>query len=312
MKLMIHGGAGRAIRDPSRARAVREALHSITHELWEVLTDGASAREVVRRGCELLESDPNFNAGTGSVLQDDGQVRMSASVMQALPDTPPSFSGVINATRIEHPIRLADMLQEERDRVLDGAGVADLARILGLPIYDPVTPKRLREWIAEREEAVSKEMANVVGEDRGTGTIGVVVLDGDGALCAGTSTGGRGFERVGRVSDSAMPSGNYANHAAAVSCTGIGEDITDECLGAKIAIRVTDGASLHEALERSFGEAHAHKRTLGAIAVDKAGHLGWGKTSDILLAAYHDGDQVHDTLDLPPGLFVQGAGMGLR
>jgi asparaginase (EC 3.5.1.1) len=77
-------------------------------------------------------------------------------------------------------------------------------------------------------------MAGVVAEkelvsEAGRGTMGVVALDSEGQLAVGTSTGGKGFERIGRVSDSAMPAGNYATHHAAVSCTGIGEDIIDEC-----------------------------------------------------------------------------------
>jgi L-asparaginase len=31
-----------------------------------------------------------------------------------------------------------------------------------------------------------------------------------------------------------------------VSCTGVGEDIIDECLAAKVVIRITDGFSLHQ------------------------------------------------------------------
>lgn len=116
-------------------------------------------------------------------------------------------------------------------------------------------------------------------------------------LAAGTSTGGKGFERIGRVSDSAMPAGNYATSNAGVSCTGIGEDIIDECLAPRIVVRVTDGMSLKEAMQRSFGEAHQNKRDLGAIALDVSGAIAWGKTSEILLAAYHDGEKIGDTLE---------------
>jgi L-asparaginase len=62
-------------------------------------------------------------------------------------------------------------------------------------------------------------------------------------------------------------------------------------------VRVTDGMSLKEAMQRSFGEAHQNKRDLGAIALDVSGAIAWGKTSEILLAAYHDGEKVGDTLE---------------
>ncbi|MEA5572252.1 isoaspartyl peptidase/L-asparaginase, partial [Calothrix sp. UHCC 0171] len=136
------------------------------------------------------------------------------------------------------------------------------------------------------------------------GTIGVVALDTYGNLVAGTSTGGKGFERIGRVSDSAMPAGNYATQYAGVSCTGIGEDIIDECLAAKIVVRVTDGMSLQEAMQRSFAEAQTNKRDLGAIALDARGHIAWGKTSEVILAAYHNGERMGDTLEIPEGMQV--------
>ncbi|MFM7615817.1 MAG: isoaspartyl peptidase/L-asparaginase, partial [Synechococcales cyanobacterium] len=162
-----------------------------------------------------------------------------------------------------------------------------------------LTEQRLTEWLQDRKDNFARSMANVVAEpmEQGRGTIGVVALDTQGKIAAGTSTGGKGFERIGRVSDSATPAGNYANGNAGVSCTGIGEDIIDECLAAKIVIRVTDGLSLVEAMEKSMAEAHQRGRDLGAIALDATGTIVWGKTSEMLLAAYHTGSTIGDTLD---------------
>lgn len=303
-RLILHGGAGRAMRDPSRAEHIRAVFQRACASLHEALCAGESAEEVARRGCQLLEDEPTFNAGTGSVLQADGQVRMSAALMTASPGQPPRFSGVVNARRVQHPIALAHALQRDRDRVLDGEGASELARELGLPVYDPVVPRRLREWLRERDESFDADMAAVTAPEKGSGTIGVVALDAAGRLAVGTSTGGRGFERVGRVSDSATPAGNYATEDAAVSCTGIGEDILDECLAARVVVRVTDGMTLRDAMQRSMQESLDRGRVLGAIAIDHRGAICWGKTSDILLAAYHDGQRVRDTLDLERGLVV--------
>jgi L-asparaginase len=179
----------------------------------------------------------------------------------------------------------------------------ELLRELQMPTYDPLTKLRLEEWILERESNFDRSMAGVVAErelvsEAGRGTIGVVVLDNQGRLAAGTSTGGKGFERIGRVSDSAMPAGNYATADAAVSCTGIGEDIIEECLAARIVVRVTDGLSIATAFDRSFQEAAQRQRDLGAIGIDANGTIAWGKTSEVLLAAYHDGVSMGDTLEM--------------
>lgn len=299
-KVIIHGGAGSSLKGKGGVDAVRKSLYTVIEDVYTLLLQGASAREAVVRGCQLLEDDPRFNAGTGSVLQSDGQIRMSAALMDGAAQR---FSGVINVSRVKNPIELAQTLQSSDDRVLSDIGSAELLRELQLPTYDPLTEIRLQEWIQERAGNFTRDMAGVVAErelvedNAGRGTIGVVVLDGNGQIAVGTSTGGKGFERIGRVSDSAMPAGNYATSQAAVSCTGIGEDIIDECLAARIVVRVVDGLSLPAAFERSFQEAHQNGRDLGAIGIDKTGAIAWGKTSEVLLSAYHTGERIGDTLD---------------
>lgn len=310
-RLIIHGGAGSALKDPSRADRIREALMAVVDPVYEMLEAGASAREAVVEGCRRLEDDPTFNAGTGSAIQSDGQIRMSASLMDGERQ---SFSGVINAMRLAHPIELADFLQTERDRVLADSGVTELMRELGVAPHDPLVERRFRQWIRERQRGFGKAAVDVVAEeadtegadedDRRKGTIGVVAFDQQGRLCAGTSTGGRGFERIGRVSDSATPAGNYADAHCAVSATGIGEDIIDACLSARICVRVADGMSLRDALQKSTDECDQRGHNLGAIAIDAHGHIGWCKTSDILLAAYRVGEESADTIALPHGVVV--------
>jgi len=299
-RLIIHGGAGSSLRGKGGVETVRRSLYAVLEEVYALLRSGAAAADAVVRGCQLLEDDPRFNAGTGSVLQSDGQIRMSAALMDGATQR---FSGVINVSRVKNPIDLALTLQSWDDRVLSDLGAAELVRELGLPAYDPLTEMRLQEWIQERQNGFSRDMAGVVAEPdwveetAGHGTIGVVALDGTGRIAAGTSTGGKGFERIGRVSDSAMPAGNYATAAAGISCTGIGEDIINECLAARIVVRVTDGMALPAAFAKSFQESRQHQRDLGAIGLDASGAIAWGKTSEVLLAAYHDGTAMGDTLE---------------
>ena len=304
-KVIIHGGAGSSLKSKGGVESVRHSLHKVVEEIYRLLLDGSNARTAVVRGCQRLEDNPRFNAGTGSVLQSDGQIRMSAALMDGLSQR---FSGVINVSRVKNPIELALALQDSHDRILSDYGAASLLRELQVPDHDPLTELRLLEWIQERRGDFNKEMAGVVAErelvtesSAGRGTIGVVVLDQQGQLAVGTSTGGKGFERIGRVSDSAMPAGNYGTSRAAVSCTGIGEDIIEECLAARIVVRVTDGLPLQSAFERSFTEAHQHQRDLGAIGIDQSGAIAWGKTSQVLLAAYHNGKQIGDTLEWEDG-----------
>lgn len=296
-KLIIHGGAS-SLDHKSGLATVRQSLHQIVAQVYQALLQGQTAVKAVRLGCELLENEPCFNAGTGSVLQSDGQVRMSASLMDGQRQ---NFSGVINVSRVKNPIHLAHFLQQATDRILSDYGALELARELQMPCYDPLTDFRIQEWLEERKNHCQKKMARLIADPSDTearkGTIGVVALDQAGQIAAGTSTGGKGLERIGRVSDSAMPAGNYATEKAGVSCTGVGEDIINECLAAKIVIRVGDGMSLQQAMIKSIDEAQAHQTDLAAIALDTQGNLAWGKTCPVLLTAYHTGQQIGDTLE---------------
>ncbi|NJR66563.1 MAG: isoaspartyl peptidase [Leptolyngbyaceae cyanobacterium CRU_2_3] len=301
-KLIIHGGAG--LHGKGNVGEVRRSLYEIIEEVYALLRSGSDAGAAVVRGCQLLEDNPRFNAGTGSVLQSDGQIRMSASLMSGVLQR---FSGVINVSRVKNPIDLAKFLQNSDDRVLSDFGATELARELNIPSYDPLTQSRIQEWMEEREHNFSRPMASVMSNVRetseaGRGTIGVVALDRQGRLAAGTSTGGKGFERVGRVSDSCTPAGNYATHEAAVSCTGIGEDILDECLAARIVVRVIDGMPIQTSFARSFQEAADRKRDFGAIGIGVDGTIAWGKTSEMLISACHTGDKISDTLEADLGV----------
>lgn len=299
-KLIIHGGAS-SLDDKGGLQSVRQSLHQIATEVYDLLRQGGNAIDAVIRGCQLLEDEPRFNAGTGSVVQSDGQVRMSASLMDGEKQ---NFSGVINISKVKNPIQLAHFLQQETDRILSDYGAAELAREMQLPVYDPLTDFRIEEWMEERKANFQNKnrMARLIAEfeeDKTArrGTIGVVALDQAGRIVAGTSTGGKGLERIGRVSDSAMPAGNYATQQAGVSCTGVGEDIINQCLAAKIVIRVGDGLLLPQAMEKSILEAKAQNCDLAAISLDKTGAIAWGKTCPVLLGAYHTGEKIGDTLE---------------
>ena len=147
-KLIIHGGAGSSLKGRKAAEAVRHSLYKVIEDVYSLLLTGADAREAVVRGCKLLEDDPRFNAGTGSVLQSDGQIRMSAALMDGKFQR---FSGVINVSRVQNPISLAKVLQESADRVLSENGSAELLRELNAPVYNPLTDLRLQEWMLERQ-----------------------------------------------------------------------------------------------------------------------------------------------------------------
>jgi L-asparaginase len=292
--VILHGGAGSPIDDPDRRESVRDSLEHIRSDIFAKLIDGSTAREAAVFGCERLENDPEFNAGLGSKVQADGRIRMSASLMDGHETR---FSGAIQAEDIRHPVRLADALQSRTDRVLTRRGLERLARELDLDPFDPTTLGQLETWYEKRRRELGDASDTPDGSSHAGGldhdhhgTVGVATLDEAGRLAVATSTGGRGHERAGRVSDSSMPAGNYATDQLAVSCTGVGEDIIDEALAPRLAVRVTDGARLDDAFTQTFDEAQQRERSFGAIALHADGHIAWGKTTGTLLAAWRTPD----------------------
>ena len=257
MKLIIHGGFFSESTTSLEVKLAKQnALKEIASKSYEYLKS-YSALDTVVYAVALLEDNELFNAGLGSQIQSDGKIRMSASIHDG---NTKKFSGVINVQNIQNPIALANILMGEDDRVLGAEGANKYAEEKSIPFYNPELPQRRKEY----EEKV---------KSLGLGTVGCVALDADGKIAAATSTGGKGFELVGRISDSATTAGNFANNFAGVSCTGVGEDIVSVALATKIVTRISDGFSIEKAFEKSFSELKEFDGFAGAICIDQSGNI---------------------------------------
>ena len=115
-------------------------------------------------------------------------------------------------------------------------------------------------------------------------------LDNNGKIAVATSTGGKGFEIPGRISDSATVAGNYANEFCGVSLTGVGEDIVSNATAAKIVTRVTDGFSIEKAFEKTFAELKPYDGFAGAIGIDKQGNIFHQDSHPSMVFASFDGE----------------------
>lgn len=271
--MLIHVGAGPLEPDPALRSARTEFLRSLGESAWGEIGAGQPAPLAATAIVERLESSPLFNAGYGSALQIDGLARLSASLMDGERQ---KFSGVMLATHLLHPSRLALALQDKAESVLGPLGAQLLARELGIPPENPAAPGRVRRWA---EQLTRTETAG------GAGTVGAVVLGTRGRLAAATSTGGGRGNGPERVSDSATVAGNYASAYAAISCTGISEEIVDDGLAVRLETRVRDGLSMAEASERTYREALARNRRYGWIAVDHRGAWALCRTTEAMAAA---------------------------
>lgn len=276
MKIIIHGGFfSESHTDPVTKKKKQDGLIAIVKQSYEFLKTH-TALEAVMHAVTLLEDDALFNAGIGSQIQGDGKIRMSASIMDGVTE---KFSGVINIEETKNPIQVALKLLPYDDRVLGGEGATSFARNNGFEPFSTEIPQRRTEYEAK-----------VVSQ--GLGTVGAVAIDKDGNIAAATSTGGKGFEIPGRISDSATVAGNYANAFCGVSCTGVGEDIVSNATAAKIVTRVTDGLPLQSAFEKTFAELKAINGFAGAIAIDRDGNVFHMDSHPSMVYAKFDGGEV--------------------
>jgi L-asparaginase len=280
-QLIIHGGAGSLEGKLAEAQEMHDSLCKIWKESFAILQED-TAEETVRHAIRMLEDDPIFNAGTGSKLQADGQVRMSAALMDG---THNRFSGVINVQNIRNPIEAAALLSKEEHTILSADQATEFCRRNGMAHYDPVTPERQEEY----EKRCSGKH----------GTVGAVALDKEGRIFAGTSTGGIGCETPGRVSDCPTVAGTYASTKAGVSCTGIGEQITQQAAAARIVTRVEDGVSLHDAVALTMRESNNFNYLYGLISLNSEGHVEVGKTAALneVFYAFHDESRIRTFFD---------------
>lgn len=273
MKLIIHGGFfSESSQSHETKTAKQDALERIVRTSYEYLKNH-TALETVVYAVEQLEDDELFNAGIGSQIQSDGKIRMSASLMDSVTS---KFSGVINIEDVKNPIRVAEKLLPYDDRVLGGSGATAFARKNGFEPFSTEIPQRRKEYEEKLRSA-------------GTGTVGCVALDDKGNIAAATSTGGKGFEIPGRISDSATTAGNYANAFCGVSCTGVGEDIVSAAVATKIVTRVTDGQAIEQAFEKTFAELKPYDGFAGAIAIDRMGNIYHQDSHPKMVFASFDG-----------------------
>jgi len=274
-KIIIHGGFfSESSTNHETKVAKQNALLRIVKDSYAYM-ETHSALETVVYAVSLLEDDELFNAGIGSQIQSDGKIRMSASLMDG---TTQKFSGVINIEEVKNPIKVALELMKVDDRVLGGSGATSFARQHGFEKFSTEIPQRLAEYEAKLAAT-------------GTGTVGCVALDAEGRLAVATSTGGKGFEIPGRISDSATVAGNYVNEFCGVSLTGVGEDIVSNATAAKIVTRVTDGFSLEKAFEKTFAELKPYDGFAGAIGIDKDGTIFHQDSHPSMVYASFDGEK---------------------
>ena len=272
--IVVHGGAGREVPE---ARAPRAAgLERAADAGWSILAAGGAALDAVVAAVVVLEDDPHFNAGLGSVLTVEGDVEMDASVMRG---EDLAAGAVAAVSGVANPIHLAcAVLDEGREVLIVGEAARATAVRHKIPLCAPdtlVTAESRRRW---------REGRPASGE-----TVGAVACDAAGHVAAATSTGGVAGKRRGRVGDSAIiGAGTYADdRVGAGSATGPGEAIIRVCL-VKSALDVLGrGDDPAWVAQRALAEMERRVGyAAGLILVDSDGRIGIAHTTEAMASAW--------------------------
>ncbi len=227
--IIVHGGAGSV--DPASLEARRQGCRAAAQAGAGILERGGPALDAVQAAVVVLEDNPLFNAGTGSTLNREGLVETDAALM----DGSSLRAGAVAAVSgIRNPVLLARAVMEHsKHLLLAGDGAYRFAKLQGVATCDPkelIVPAQRDHWNEKH------------------GTVGAVALDANGNLAAATSTGGVFDKLPGRIGDTPLIGcGTYADKYAAVSCTGLGEDIVRTTLARHAAFLVEQGMQAKDA-----------------------------------------------------------------
>jgi beta-aspartyl-peptidase (threonine type) len=282
--LAIHGGAGTIERSkltPEREREYRAGLERALSAGYEILKRGGSSVDATEAAVRVLEDDPHFNAGKGSVFTSAGTNEMDAAIMDG---KTLSAGAVACLKHFKNPIGLARRVMEKSGHVMmDCEGAEAFAKENGIELVDQKYFFTQERWDAlEKIKPAEKSRTSGGGkkflntdQDR-HGTVGAVALDQNGNLAAATSTGGTTNKRPGRVGDSpVIGAGTYANDATcAVSATGDGEYFIRATVGRDVsALMEYRGMSLKDAAQAALDNAAKLGGSGGLIAIDRHGDI---------------------------------------
>ena len=280
--IAIHGGAGSLMIgtvSPEKEKAYHEKLTEALELGYSILSRDGFAVDAVEAAVRVLEDSPLFNAGKGSVFNNDGVNEMDAAIMNG---KTLKAGAIAEVHTIRNPISCARAVMEKTKHVLLASnGAEKFAKECGLEIVDPsyfYDEERHAQWVATKNNDVDYSWS---GDGMPTGakklgTVGAVAVDKEGNIAAATSTGGVNNKKFGRVGDSPIiGAGTYANNkTCAVSCTGEGEYFIRNVVAYDIsALMEYKGMTLAQATAEAMKKVALLGGEGGLVSIDAQGNI---------------------------------------
>jgi beta-aspartyl-peptidase (threonine type) len=204
----------RATMRPEVEAQYRETMTRLARRGGDILDHGGSSLEAVQAVISGMEDDPLFNAGRGAVFGADGKNHLDASIMDGATR---AAGAVADVTHTRHPIQLARAVMERSPHVmLAGEGAEAFGATQNIEQVPPSYFFTERRWQQLEQELRARNLPIpprpagappapqgqlTFPDDHKFGTVGVVAMDEQGNIAAGTSTGGTTAKLWGRVGD---------------------------------------------------------------------------------------------------------------
>ena len=277
--IVIHGGAGWfSNMSPDEIKDLKKGLKMAADKGFDILENGGSSVDAVEAAIIILEDNPLFNAGRGSVYTSEERQEMDASIMTGKDNEAGAVSSVTN---VKNPISLARHVMEETPHVMFTSGGAEkLARDNNIEQVE-------QSYFANPDRLKSLKKA----QENKKGTVGVVAIDKNRVITAGTSTGGMTNKAPGRVGDSPIiGAGTWVeNNSCGVSATGHGEYFIRFSVAKEICVKARyQNKSIQQASTEVMNQLKEIGADGGVIVMDNKGNYAFAFNTPAMARAYKD------------------------
>lgn len=277
--IVIHGGAGWfSNMSPDEIKDLKKGLKIAADKGFDILENGGSSVDAVEAAIIILEDNPLFNAGRGSVYTSEERQEMDASIMTGKDNEAGAVSSVTN---VKNPISLARHVMEETPHVMfTSSGAEKLARDNNIEQVE-------QSYFANPDRLKSLKKA----QENKKGTVGVVAIDKNRVITAGTSTGGMTNKAPGRVGDSPIiGAGTWVeNNSCGVSATGHGEYFIRFSVAKEICVKARyQNKSIQQASTEVMNQLKEIGADGGVIVMDNKGNYAFAFNTPAMARAYKD------------------------
>ena len=277
--IVIHGGAGWfSNMSPDEIKDLKKGLKMAADKGFDILENGGSSVDAVEAAIIILEDNPLFNAGRGSVYTSEERQEMDASIMTGKDNEAGAVSSVTN---VKNPISLARHVMEETPHVMfTSSGAEKLARDNNIEQVE-------QSYFANPDRLKSLKKA----QENKKGTVGVVAIDKNRVITGGTSTGGMTNKAPGRVGDSAIiGAGTWVeNNSCGVSATGHVEYFIRFSVAKEICVKARyQNKSIQQASTEVMNQLKEIDADGGVIVMDNKGNYAFAFNTPAMARAYKD------------------------